>query len=64
MRSTMPAVIGIVAPVSASALAEDGRATFERRRDVMKATGRALDIGVGGYFSCHTAPGGAPLAGG
>jgi cytochrome c556 len=33
--------------LAGSALAEDGRAAFEHRRDTMKAMGRALYLGVG-----------------
>lgn len=47
MRRIILAALGIVALLSVSALAEDGKAAFEQRRDTMKAMGRALYIGVG-----------------
>jgi cytochrome c556 len=47
MRRIVLAALGIIAVLSVSALAEDGKAAFEHRRDTMKAMGRALYIGVG-----------------
>ena len=47
MRSGHLAALAAVLLLATSALAEDGKAAFEQRRDTMKAMGRVLYIDVG-----------------
>ena len=47
MRPKPMAVLAAMFLLAGSALAQDGRAAFEHRRDTMKAMGRALYLGVG-----------------
>ena len=47
MRAKPMAALAAIFLLAGSALAEDGSAAFEHRRDTMKAMGRALYLGVG-----------------
>ena len=47
MRLRLLATLAAIFLLAGGALAQDGRAAFEHRRDTMKAMGRALYLGVG-----------------
>jgi cytochrome c556 len=47
VRSGLVATLAAVVLLAGNAVAQDGRAAFELRRDTMKAMGRALYLGVG-----------------